>query len=620
MGSQRLQPGPTTTKPPPRRSAAHAPTKRPIPSPAKRSTKRSNLSIDTLTQRSDRLGTLISELTARFSSAESWKQFVLDFRGPSYLSSELEDLDHPATPLLAQWRDQGVPAKSSSEPWTLEQKDECIRRGCHPSANEHGDFIREEMAEFIENRFWAVLPYDLVRHLENLMLSPAAIKPERDRKPRLLCDHSWPWPWGSINGTTIPHAPPGAMQFGGTLHRVLHVARHANPRFGPVRGCKHDLKDGFYKMALNPDDCLRLALLLPKFEGEPQLIGIPLACTMGWVESPPTFSAMSETFCDVANTRFQAQPLNAEPHRLSSLAQSMDDDVNSSSPAPKSPDDIKADEALASVPGVVALLPEPDHIAPPSNRPFQRPVGITDVFVDDFIQVGQGGTRRMNSLRDHLLHAIDGMIAQPEDASGNIREPASVKKMSRGDGSWNSRKVILGWTIDFVRQTLELPAHRKHTLATIFTELAGVKRIARKRWQRILGQLRFVSQAIPGSAGLFGALQLALQKATSGRVRINTSLRYHLTTFASLAASLCHRPTHLAEITPEDPRLAGTTDAAKPGMGGIYYCPKGLPHVWRFPFPLEIQKLLVSADNPTGVINNSDLEHAGQIGQVMIMA
>ena len=55
-------------------------------------------------------------------------------------------------------------------------------------------------------------------------------------------------------------------------------------------------------------------------------------------------------------------------------------------------------------------------------------------------------------------------------------------------------------------------------------------------------------------------------------------------------------------------------------MGGIYYCSEGLPHVWRFPFPLEIQKRLVSADNLTGDITNSDLEHAGQIGQVMIMA
>ena len=95
-----------------------------------------------------------------------------------------------------------------------------------------------------------MLPYELVRHLDALMLSPAAVKEERERKPRLLCDHSWPWAWAPINETTIPHAPPEAMQFGGTLPRLLKDIRHANPKFGPVRACKHDIKDGFYRLSL----------------------------------------------------------------------------------------------------------------------------------------------------------------------------------------------------------------------------------------------------------------------------------------------------------------------------------------------------------------------------------
>ena len=89
------------------------------------------------------------------------------------------------------------------------------------------------------------------------------------------------------------------MQFGGALHCILRLVRHANPRYGPPSGCKHDLKDGFYKLALNAEECLRLGSLLPKYEGEPQLVGIPLACTMGWVQSPLTFCSMSETVCDV---------------------------------------------------------------------------------------------------------------------------------------------------------------------------------------------------------------------------------------------------------------------------------------------------------------------------------
>ena len=77
------------------------------------------------------------------------------------------------------------------------------------------------MANFIDHKQWVVLPYDDVRHLP-LMFSPAAVKDERDRKPRLLCDHSWSWHWESINETTIPHSPPEAMQFGGALPRILY--------------------------------------------------------------------------------------------------------------------------------------------------------------------------------------------------------------------------------------------------------------------------------------------------------------------------------------------------------------------------------------------------------------
>jgi hypothetical protein len=93
-----------------------------------------------------------------------------------------------------------------------------------------------------------------------------------------------------------------------------------------------------------------------------------------------------------------------------------------------------------------------------------------------------------------------------------------------------------------------------------------------------------------------------------------TVLRSHLNAFAPLAASLCRRPTHLAEITPELPAFVGTTDAPKVGMGGIYYDAQGHPHVWRFPFSPEVQTALVSYYNPHGTITNSNLEHAAVTG------
>ena len=61
---------------------------------------------------------------------------------------------------------EGLLVHTSNEPWTLQQKDERLQHGCHLSATEHKDFLRDKLATFMENCFWMVLPYRLVRHLE----------------------------------------------------------------------------------------------------------------------------------------------------------------------------------------------------------------------------------------------------------------------------------------------------------------------------------------------------------------------------------------------------------------------------------------------------------------------
>ena len=160
------------------------------------------------------------------------------------------------------------------------------------------------MATYLEQGFWMVLPYDVIQDHNSLMLSPAAVKEERDRQPHLLADHSWPWDWTSVNDTTLPHTPSKAMQFRPALAHTLYAVHHANPKYSPVRLAKHDVSDRYYCMFLNAKDCLALLLVLPKYNDKAQLLAVPMAMTMGWVQSPPTFCIMSETVCDRANAAF----------------------------------------------------------------------------------------------------------------------------------------------------------------------------------------------------------------------------------------------------------------------------------------------------------------------------
>jgi hypothetical protein len=196
------------------------------------------------------------------------------------------------------------------------------------------------------------------------------------------------------------------MQFGRALPCILWLLRHANPKLGPDRLAKYDVKDGFYCLFLRAFDCLRLALVLPKYEGETQLVAIPLACTMGWVQSPLTFCTMSKTVCDLSNHAIRSKELAETAHRLETQAGVADDLSYSWESRDKEPEQADADQALEPYSCGAVGPAKPEAVAPPSNMPFKKPVGTTDIFMDDIIRVGQGGPKRMRKLRGHLLEAV----------------------------------------------------------------------------------------------------------------------------------------------------------------------------------------------------------------------
>jgi hypothetical protein len=127
---------------------------------------------------------------------------------------------------------------------------------------------------------------------------------------------------------------------------------------------------------------------------------------MGWVQLPPTFCTMSETVCDLANRAIQSNKPADTKHRLEAQAGINDDLSYSWEPRKKEPEQASANKALEPYSRTALTAPQLETAAPPSNMPFEKPVGTTDVFMDDYIQVGQGGPRRMRKLRHHLLEAV----------------------------------------------------------------------------------------------------------------------------------------------------------------------------------------------------------------------
>jgi hypothetical protein len=526
---------------------------------------------------------------------------VTQLRTPPDFPSDIRNIAHPAGPFLDYLRRCGAPAKTCTPPWDLDRKDHAINRGPHQSALVHRSFLEEEMADMVEKGQWMVLPYDLLRNLPQLRISPIGVVPQHDRRPRTIVDLSF----FGVNDETIPLAPHESMQFGHTLHRLLQRLVDADPRYGPTHLIKVDISDGFYRIHLNPTDAPVLGVAFPQAPDGTKLVAIPLTLPMGWVLSPPYFTAATETIADMANAALKLNHIPG-PHRLDSIAD-----------APTT-----ADPPLVS--GAQTTLSDTTTVPlPPLSSPafHRRPLQYTDVYMDDFIGAVQGGPKRRQQARRIIFDTIDRVFRPLSPTDGkNRQEPISVKKLKKGDARWSTRKNVLGWVLDTVRETIELPQRRLDRLRSILDELPRSRtRISISKWQQILGELRSMTLAVPGLRGFFSLLQEALRNVHQKRIRLTSSAHDFLDDIRWLVHSLHTRHTRFREVVPTAIRALGACDACQQGMGGIVFLPAadGTPEplLWRALFPLEIQQQLVSWTNPTGTITNSDLELAATIAQ-----
>ena len=549
----------------------------------------------------DTLGEFI-ELDKRYfiNHDRSWSSLFHKVKGRSNFSPSLQRLHHSARPFLLRYATQGVPVVISTKPWDLSQKDAAMLRGNHPSTAAFSDFITAEMAEMRSKGIFVILPYDEVRSLTPLRISPLGCVPQRERRPRIINDYTY----SGINPSTLKMAPQESMQWGRTLQRVLWYIYTADNRHGPVLLSKTDLSDGFYQLHLNPTSALKLAV---PFDHQGQrLVAIPTRLPMGWTESPPAFSAVTETIADVVNDRLD-------------LSQS----IPSAHPF----------EAPASTAVALEDPQAQDSFTVKDAGPIRAPLAYVDVYVDDFVKLAQG---IINSLRvrRHTYHAIDEVFRRNDDLDHGRKEPISQKKLLKGDDFWSTQKTILGWVINTVTKTVHLPQHRQERLLTLLRTMVRRKRASIKEWHKLLGELRSMALALPGSPGCFSLLQTLL-KPNQQRLKITEAVRHQLLDFLWLAESVSERPTHLGEVVPTPPSYFGAMDAAKAGMGGVWF-PPGPPQplevqyppterlqrptLWRSRFPPDIQRQLVSEKNPHGTITNSDLELAGAIAHDDVLA
>jgi hypothetical protein len=172
-----------------------------------------------------------------------------------------------------------------------------------------------------------------------------------------------------------------------------------------------------------------------------------------------------------------------------------------------------------------------------------------DVLVDDAL-----GPHKDSQLADAafvaFLDAMDDVFRPLDSTNPTTRqEPASVKKMLKGGACWSSLKTVLvGWLIDTVRCTINFPPHRLervHELFDLFRSTSrnsngtsysenfaawpsdlfrGRRRVAKKEWYQLLGELRSMALAISGGMGMSSHLEEALRLGDNSRVKLTKAV------------------------------------------------------------------------------------------------
>jgi hypothetical protein len=275
-----------------------------------------------------------------------------------------------------------------------------------------------------------------------------------------------------------------------------------------------------------------LGAILPSFPKEEPLITFPVILPMGWVHSPNFLCAVTEMIADLANARFASNNMTTTIHCLNDTA--------------CTPPDEEPHKAATF-----------HGIPPPMTRshgPLKPPLNFTDVYMDDFLAASQLSGTDLDQAHSTLFEAIDTVLRPllPTD-NPHRKDPISIKKLLKGDAAWSTRKCILGWTINTIARTIELPSHQLARLHEILQSIPRSQhQTSRQKWQQLLGKLCSMVLAIPGGRGLFSQLQSVLlheeNPKPTDQLRLSQPVHDQLDDFRWLAHKLTARPTCWAEI------------------------------------------------------------------------
>jgi hypothetical protein len=514
---------------------------------------------------------------------------------------------------LQKW-EEGVPVDCGA-PWAWETVEAAVEKGAHKSAtsDESIALVQEDVAYQLKAGYAEIIAWKDLQKLrpKQLKISPLAVVPQRNRRGRMILDLSFAVRarrthrkdakrgqtkkgrkrskrgdddiiQASVNDTTTRLAPEGPVkELGNVLPRLLDFMATVPPE-EHIHFSKLDLADGYWRMRVTREERWNFAYVMPAKPGEELMVVVPSALQMGWNESPAFFCATTETVRDISQMWMD--------HGTELPAHKMEAFVKPATP----PQRQLTDGATHQWSGVYV----DDHLL---------------AVVED-----RTGTLMRRTARA-TLHAIHSVFTSPSSTTmEGAKDPISEKKLHKGDGRFDTTKEILGYMLDGIARTIQLPQDRADNLLKEVRAILKKTRVPLTRFRSIVGRLQHAARILPVAKAFFTPLYNALRGLPSQiALGAKSEVRQALIDAAVVIRDLARRPTHVSELTQHDLHYTGYCDASAFGAGGVWFgADRDLtPIVWRVQWPKDITDAVVSFTNPNGRITNSDLEMAGVVLQ-----
>ena len=220
-------------------------------------------------------------------------------------------------------------------------------------------------------------------------------------------------------------------------------------------------------------DCFDFVYVLPQWEGKPCRIVVLSGVQMGWVESPSLFCAVTESVRDLAQ-HFVDAVLPLHPHQVESSM------------------------AIEDV---------------PMRGRAEAPSKLLQVYVDDFCYAATQSIdgAHIPIIRRAAIHGIMAVFPPPVVTKHQDgKEPILASKLLKGDGSFESKKDMIGFRFDGIKQTVHLPPEKAVAYAKETHRILCRKRVPIKTLQGVVGKLQHASIILPTARGFFTPIIAAM--------------------------------------------------------------------------------------------------------------